>query len=159
MASRIDSKSIASEKIKMDMTPMIDVVFLLIIFFMCTIKFKVLDGKIAAYLPKDVGVNTGFTEMIDRLSIRVDRVKAVDVTDPGWIWDESQIRIHVGPKELSGLQELHDIIQRMHGANPDLQATFEPGPGTYYIDALKIVNECLRADFDQITFRGVPVDL
>ncbi|MDF1837417.1 MAG: biopolymer transporter ExbD, partial [Planctomycetota bacterium] len=40
----------------MDMTPMIDVTFLLLIFFMCTLKFKVLEGKLTAYLPKDVGV-------------------------------------------------------------------------------------------------------
>ena len=40
------------------MTPMIDVTFLLLIFFMCTLKFKILEGKLGAYLPKDVGVQT-----------------------------------------------------------------------------------------------------
>ena len=38
---------------------MIDVVFLLLIFFICTMKFKVLEGKLATVLPKDVGVNAG----------------------------------------------------------------------------------------------------
>ncbi len=49
----------------LEMTPMIDVTFQLLIFFMCTIKFKVLEGKLAAYLPKDVGVNTSPAEPIE----------------------------------------------------------------------------------------------
>ena len=42
----------AQEEVKPDMTPMIDVVFLMIIFFIC-IDFKVLESKLPAYLPKD----------------------------------------------------------------------------------------------------------
>ena len=49
---------IAQEEIEMQMTPMIDVVFLLLIFFLCTLKFKLLEGKLAAYLPKDLGGNS-----------------------------------------------------------------------------------------------------
>ena len=41
---------------KPDMTPMIDVVFQLLIFFLVTMKFKTLDMKIEAFLPKDVGL-------------------------------------------------------------------------------------------------------
>ena len=48
---------IMGEKCELEMTPMIDVTFLLLIFFMCTLKFKVLEGKLGPYLPKDVGVN------------------------------------------------------------------------------------------------------
>ena len=46
----------------LEMTPMIDVTFLLLIFFMCTLKFKTLEGKLNAFLPKDVGVNTAPAE-------------------------------------------------------------------------------------------------
>ena len=45
------------DEIKQDMTPMIYVVFQLMIFFMSTIKFKTMEGKLSAYLPKDVGVD------------------------------------------------------------------------------------------------------
>jgi biopolymer transport protein ExbD len=38
---------------KLDMTPMIDIIFQLIIFFMCSIKFKALEGKLSSYLPKE----------------------------------------------------------------------------------------------------------
>jgi len=50
---------------------MIDVTFLLLIFFMCTLEFKTLDGKLAAYLPKDVGINTFEAEPIEKVEILV----------------------------------------------------------------------------------------
>ena len=40
---------------KPNMTPMIDVVFQLLVFFLVSMKFKTLDMKIQANLPKDVG--------------------------------------------------------------------------------------------------------
>ncbi|MFH2001159.1 MAG: biopolymer transporter ExbD, partial [Planctomycetota bacterium] len=52
------SKRAATEEVEIQMTPMIDVTFLLLIFFLCSIKFKLLDGKMQTYLPKDVGVNS-----------------------------------------------------------------------------------------------------
>lgn len=59
------------EKCELEMTPMIDVTFLLLIFFMCTLKFKVLEGKLAAYLPKDVGVNQMDAEPIEKVEVLV----------------------------------------------------------------------------------------
>ena len=53
--SRIINK-MAAEKADMDMTPMIDVTFLLLIFFMCTLHFKTLEGMLQSYLPKDQGM-------------------------------------------------------------------------------------------------------
>lgn len=38
------------------MTPMIDVIFQLTIFFMCSIHFKSLEGKLYSHLPKDKGM-------------------------------------------------------------------------------------------------------
>ncbi len=43
---------------ELNLTPMIDVVFQLIIFFMCAMKFKTLAMKIEMELPKGKGINT-----------------------------------------------------------------------------------------------------
>ena len=45
------------EETKMDMTPMIDVTFQLLIFFMCTLHFSSAEGILSSNLPKDVGIN------------------------------------------------------------------------------------------------------
>ena len=60
----------AQEEVKADMTPMIDCVFLMIIFFIC-IDFKVLESKLPAYLPKDKGSQ----------SFKVDPVQQFDGVD------------------------------------------------------------------------------
>ena len=67
---------IAEEEHKMEMTPMIDVTFLLLIFFLCTIKFKLLEGKLAAYLPKDVGVNSSPAEPKEKVEITIHVLEA-----------------------------------------------------------------------------------
>ena len=43
------------EEDKANLTPLIDIAFLIIIFFMC-LPFKTLDGKLQAYLPTDKGL-------------------------------------------------------------------------------------------------------
>ena len=40
------------------MTPMIDIVFQLLIFFLLSAKFIALEGQLASYLPKDKGLST-----------------------------------------------------------------------------------------------------
>ena len=49
MASRV-IEEMQEEEIKLELTPMIDISFLILIFFMC-LPFKTLDGKLAAFLP------------------------------------------------------------------------------------------------------------
>ena len=36
-----------------NITPMIDIIFQLIIFFMCAVHFKSVEGKLSTYIPKD----------------------------------------------------------------------------------------------------------
>ena len=57
---------------EVDMTPMIDVVFLMIIFFLC-IDFRVLEAKLPAFLPRDRGGSLT-ADPIEQLSVRVHRV-------------------------------------------------------------------------------------
>jgi biopolymer transport protein ExbD len=45
------------EETKMDMTPMIDVTFQLLIFFMCTLHFSTAEGILSSNLPKDEGIH------------------------------------------------------------------------------------------------------
>lgn len=49
-----------------DMTPMIDVVFQLLIFFLVSMKFKTLDMKIDAFLPKDKGLAKTITKIEEK---------------------------------------------------------------------------------------------
>ncbi len=114
-------RSLAKEECEMQMTPMIDVVFLLLIFFMCTLKFKTLEGKLSAYLPADVGVNPPDADPIEKVEV------LVRVTSPGnklrpdgtkytnddeaqrkrFIYDDSrELEYSVGPRKIRDIEEL-----------------------------------------------------
>jgi biopolymer transport protein ExbD len=49
-------KELTKQGAQMDMTPVIDMSFLLIIFFIC-LPFKTLEGKLQAFLPTNKGIN------------------------------------------------------------------------------------------------------
>ncbi|MBM4014016.1 MAG: hypothetical protein FJ293_03505 [Planctomycetes bacterium] len=143
----------------LDMTPMIDCTFNLLIFFLCNINFKLLEGKIPAYLPKDVGVNASpVDKQLEKIEIHIRRGSAPAVKDSKWVWHENQIDIRVQGKKLAGLQDFYTTILGVHKANPEAKATLYPGKGTLYIDCVKVINECLRANFVDITFAGTPMD-
>ncbi|RMG19017.1 MAG: biopolymer transporter ExbD [Planctomycetota bacterium] len=59
-----------SEELELDMTPMIDIVFNLLIFFMCATKFRSQEGMIEAFLPKNRGQGSG-TPQIDLNEVRI----------------------------------------------------------------------------------------
>lgn len=67
----------AVEAAKADTTPMIDVVFLMIVFFVC-LDFRTLEAKLCAYLPRDVGSSSriGPVEPVEQLLVTLvaDRV-------------------------------------------------------------------------------------
>lgn len=56
MALNTSTKALAQEEIKMDMTPIIDMSFLLLIFFLCTLNMSGMEGLLLSYLPKNIGV-------------------------------------------------------------------------------------------------------
>lgn len=42
-----------------NVTALVDIIFCLCLFFMCSLKFRELDGQMDAWLPKDVGICDG----------------------------------------------------------------------------------------------------
>ena len=60
-----------AEDTEMNMTPMIDIVFKLIIFFMLQLKFKEIDRQIDSNLPKDRGLAATPTQPPDFQKIKI----------------------------------------------------------------------------------------
>ena len=56
---------------ELNMTPMIDVIFQLMIFFMCSIHFKSLEGKLYSYIPRDKGPSGGNPPPIEEVRIKL----------------------------------------------------------------------------------------
>jgi len=153
------------EEMKGDMTPMIDVVFQLLIFFMLTIKFKTLEGKLAAYLPKDVGVNTSPATPKEKVEIKLKVEKEGTKLDPRsddpWIGQgafrygpDRVIKYSIGPKSTTKLDEAAQRLRELFKADPTQPATMDPYPGTVYADVILILDEALKIGYRDISFVG-----
>ena len=168
---REKQQAVVSEEAYMDMTPMIDVVFLLIIFFLC-IDFKILEAKLPAYLPKDKGSQSQDTEPQEQLRIKIicDEL-GTQVLRPGaevaYRLDGHTIHYEVGPKRIDDLQELEDELQDIRDDEtrmvPDLKnpgqmklmdVVVEPGVNAVYGDVAPCVDTILSVGFDNINFGG-----
>ncbi len=165
------------EKCELQMTPMIDVTFLLLIFFMCTLKFKVLEGKLGAYLPKDVGVNPQDAEPVEKVDIRLDvlnagnkmrwakgpddKPMAVPYTEADaaqklrFFYDSSRrIKYSVGPMKTEDLSKVTERLIQIRKAEPEKKATIDPRAGTTNLDVTEVLDAAMYAGYEDITFKG-----
>ena len=137
------------EEVEIELTPMIDVVFLLLIFFIVTMKFKVLEGKLETELPKDVGVNAGEVEDL------LEKVEIAIAEDPSELYG---MKIFVNSRPMENLESFRAELERFVEVNPEQKATLYPGPKVNYEQVVKVVDQCIMADLIDITFAGVTFD-
>ena len=170
----------AQEEAKADMTPMIDVVFLMIIFFIC-IEFKVLESKLNAFLPTDKGSQSTVVEPEEQLSIKIHveskgtpafGKKAPNSINPGtgrpnrFRLKGHKVRWEVGPTPIYTLEALREELGRIANADasqiPDkktgkmklMGCVIEAYPGTYYEDVAKTNDAANDAGFEEVNFGG-----
>ncbi|MBK6942778.1 MAG: biopolymer transporter ExbD [Planctomycetes bacterium] len=169
----------ATSETRMDMTPMIDVTFQLIIFFMCNIKFRMLEGKLQTYLPKDVGVNpTQHEHVLEKIDIRIERTVAkselgLDDVARFRKWSDAggttmgQVRILLRGEPVKDMEALRSRLAAIRARIPgptdaadedSIKMNLEPLPGVLYEDVVRVVDVALDAKFTSLTFRGVPID-
>ena len=167
------------EEAEMDMTPMIDVVFLLIIFFLC-IDFRILEAKLPAFLPKDKGAYPTDVEPQEKLNIRIvcenwgDEIPRRQLTAKqkatgmvsSFMLREHRIRWEVGPKKFHELDALLVELERIFDDQSKLQrnaetgelepmgVVVEPGKATTYGDVALTLDAVNEAGFEKISFGG-----
>ena len=166
-------QEISEETCELEMTPMIDVTFLLLIFFILTLKFKVLEGKLSAYLPKDQGLTSELNEESEAVEIRIEvvpgqagrRVFAGGEEAGEAFREESQRRFSilpgsrrllywVGPRRLTDRAGLERRLAELQRLDPDRRAVIDAGPGTFTGDVVGVLDSLVEAGFDRISFRA-----
>ncbi len=172
----------AQEESKPDMTPMIDCVFLMIIFFIC-IDFKVLEAKLPAYLPKDKGSQSTTVEPQEQLSVGIYEESKGTPLFPGggglnllnpetkrpyrFALQGHKVKWSVGPTMVTNPEDLKTQLERIYnnrdtwqddkdkpGQKKPMPVVIEPHPGTFYDDAAKTADIVKAAGFTEINFGG-----
>jgi biopolymer transport protein ExbD len=87
------------EAVSVNVTPLIDIIFCLCLFFLCSLKFKQLEGKMDAWLPKDVG-----TRDVPVKNVPLDEIRIFVRLDATGVE-----RIAYGSREVADLDELAQL--------------------------------------------------
>lgn len=140
------------DEVELELTPMIDVVFLLLIFFIVTMKFKVLEGKLVTELPKDEGTASGDPPVIDKIEIDIEvNPAAAD----GFV---VKVNGQTMPNMASFRQNLERYVSIATEENP-ARGTLYPRAQVNYEQVVKVIDNCLMVDLTDITFAGVEWDV
>ncbi len=143
-----------------NMTPMIDVVFQLLVFFLVSMKFKTLDIKIETRLPKHAGIAIDITRPDDRLKLtaRLDRPAngAARLKLDG--------RILGNTRDAASWARLHEIVRTVRarhvarGGDPAvIEAEVDAAPAVPTGVVIELVDAFVAADFEHVRFTGTPL--
>jgi len=121
------------------MTPLIDVIFLLLIFFIMTIHFQRPEGVLANRLPEKGGQS--ITEQQDweivRLRIRLS------------ITDDDMPGILLQDRKVHSYEELQEFVAMLP---EDVLLVVEPQARVPYRHVIGVYNTCLKAEKSNIVF-------
>lgn len=168
-------REIAETPHELEMTPLIDVTFLLLVFFLLTLRFKTLEGKLSAFLPQDSGLVAEATEEVQRLDLAIEVVPGQEgqrriASGPrrGAAWTPGSLerfeiapgtralRYTLGARRFQDLDALRVRIEDLAAADLERAFTLDARSGTAVADVVPVLDALLEAGFTAITFRGEP---
>jgi biopolymer transport protein ExbD len=132
----------------LNVVPMVDVIFCLCVFFMCSMKFKQVEGRFDAWLPKDRGtvsaVGLAPDEPAARLAIFWDDDRKVSV-------------LKLGNRIVRGEGELEALLREARAdaalrKQPDAPAVLDADGRVPWGDVVGVVNLCRRVGIADVRF-------
>lgn len=157
MAKR-KKKAAKSEDPKLEIAPMLDVTFLLLIFFICTIKFKTLEGRLDAYLPKDMGSQRTNTEALENIEVRLKPKGSGDTAETTVYVGRTPVEriTNMNAKEEVDLPNLYRVVGDLHNKLPDQPCVIDPDRGVPNGHVVAVLNTVMRHRIEKITFTMPP---
>ncbi len=177
MARKKKGNRFPLEEVELEMTPMIDIVFNLLIFFMCATKFRTPEGMIEAFLPKNRGQSSG-TPQIDLNEVRIKLLWYDGAGRPTKAEKGGFVVLKVGDDMFNspGEFEQHHYPenapqwQALYGKLQDFKAGYKGGGEKglpVIIDArqqvptkfvISTLNEVVRAGIQDVTFAAPEIE-
>lgn len=155
------------EEAKLEMTPMIDVTFLLLIFFLATLRFKTLDGRLAAYLPPEGVAPSALTEPRTPLDLVIEVVHpGTRLTPRGTLWaagggryrygSDRVLQYTLGPARFDRFESLE---ARLKALGDDVKANpikLDVRAGVVQSEAVRVLDHLAASGWTDVVFRGAP---
>lgn len=149
---------------------MIDVTFLLLVFFLCTLRFKPLEGKLNAYLPKDTGQAYAPSEPEPELRVRVavvapgaklwagdpSRATPFDPRDPRHQrfapGPDRKLEWRVGARVAGRFSEFAKALESQARQDDDRPVVLDVAAGVHTGEAVRALDALQSAGFSEVRF-------
>ncbi len=172
MAAAIN-REVSEREIPIQMTPMIDVTFQLLVFFLCTLRFQTLEGKLSAHLPRAVGSGAVAAGPLEKVGVRIEVAeegRKVAEGSLGRPYDPSRdgraydfvgrvLRYSLGPRATEDLGTLRSWLAEQARVNPGEDGRPRPcaidaRAGVRYGEVVRVLDLASEAGFQEIAFVG-----
>jgi biopolymer transport protein ExbD len=138
--------------VAINVVPLVDIIFCLCVFFMCSFKFRQLEGKFDSWLPKDKG-SEGLPDLNLISEVRV-----------ALLWDENKQEVtrKMGVRSIPQDDDLQKSISEAHQAwvqkgKPDAPVTIDADKRIPWSEVINVVNIIKRCGIEKIEFAmGAP---
>lgn len=151
--------------VRMDLTPMIDVTFLLLIFFMLTLEFTTLDSKLESRLPKQDGVNASHAPPVERARVVIEVVAEGTSLEPEgdgpWsgvgphrFGPDRVLRYTCGPRAFRALADVRAYLAAEFARDPEIELVLDARRDTIYADAVAVIDLAGLVGIDTVTLAG-----
>ena len=141
MAGSSNIGEASDNPVGINVVPMVDVIFCLCLFFMCSLKFKELEGRIETCLPKHGNQpEVAQRPILDqiRVSLRWDHAAARTIRKVG---------AHETPSDLD-----FEAALARYPKNFNLSVALDATTDVPWKDAVHIIDLCRRSKFDKVEF-------
>jgi len=122
--------------VALNVAPMVDIIFCLCIFFMCSFHFKQLEGKIESWLPKKGQDGPVLYPELEEIRVVM-------------IWDAAagSVVTKIGSNVVNSRADLLALIERGRAAhaaasNPDAPVIIDAQPGVPWKDVVGVLDLC-----------------
>ena len=144
--------------VAINVVPMVDVIFCLCVFFMCSFKFKQLEGKFDSWLPKDKGLGD-----VSQLKDIIEEVRIALFWDP----KTETVTRQLGTRRVKDDDELQELIRKAHAdwekiGKANTPVTVDADGKVPWKEVVNVINLCKREKIDAIEFAfgtGKPLDV
>ncbi|HEU4394392.1 MAG TPA: biopolymer transporter ExbD [Planctomycetota bacterium] len=152
MADRTIDDPRASTRSGMNMTPMIDVTFQLIIVFLCSMKFRTLDEKVEAFLPEQ-GIHDRWQQVKSPETVARIRLDRPAGAPAARLWLHGVALGSTAEGEALWTR-LGDRLAAMRARDPALVGEIDAGPEVEHGEVVRAVDGLLGAKVESVRFRG-----
>lgn len=177
MAISHRAREASEEASPLNMTPIIDITFLLLVFFMCTLKFKTLEGRLVSYFPTERGMaRSQITPVAEDLEIvlkvpedqwergperrEVVLLRRGSTLPFGRILGQS---FDSGGSDPTGLpcepvdtlDKVRSYVQSVRDVAPDAKARINAHPRCPHAVVVTMLNLLIEAGYRDISYSGI----